>query len=158
MAPEQFTEDFDFSRFGGPKQSFSYNSGVVLWHLEHVTMEKWDSIWKPSYKVGLEKFNYLPAAEQSLMTVAIMYNPEIFYPLSCVWNYQLYDGVQLDHCPSTWTTPQRPDIPEPLVVHINREELRERYVVARSWYNVLSGYALRHATIERPKFSFLQVN
>ncbi|VUZ39412.1 unnamed protein product [Hymenolepis diminuta] len=36
------------------------------------------------------------------------------------------------------------------------EELRERYVVARSWYNVLSGYALRHATIERPKFSFLQ--
>ncbi|KAM3180246.1 hypothetical protein ACTXT7_016662 [Hymenolepis weldensis] len=175
MAPEQLSQDFDFSRFGGPKQSFSYNSGVVLWHLEHVTMEKWDSIWKPAYKIGLEKFNYLPAAEQSLMTVAIMYNPEIFYPLSCVWNYQLYDGVHLDHCSSTWTTSPRPDIPEPLVVHINRgnklettfslnqpkhlatnlQELRERYVVARSWYNVLSGYALGHATIERPQFSFL---
>ncbi|VDL63127.1 unnamed protein product [Hymenolepis diminuta] len=80
MAPEQLSQDFDFSRFDGPKQSFSYNSGAVLWHLEHVTMEKWDSIWKPSYKVGLEKFNYLPAAEQIRKISLFIHLPHTLSP------------------------------------------------------------------------------
>lgn len=54
-----------------------------------------------------------------------MDNPAIFYLLPCTWNYQMYGGVRIELCPTTWTTAQDGSVPEPLLLHPNRNDKRE---------------------------------
>ncbi|VDL65118.1 unnamed protein product [Hymenolepis diminuta] len=108
-----------------PYYSFSYNSGVVMWNLQRLTMKKWEALYKPAYERALKVFTRLTAAEQTLMTVVIMENPEILYRLSCHWNFQLYEGVIPEECPSTWNRPPAPDLLDPLILHGDRYDKRE---------------------------------
>ncbi|VUZ39417.1 unnamed protein product [Hymenolepis diminuta] len=125
MAPEPFNVYYDLTEFGGGKQSFSYNGGVIMWNLQRLTMKKWEALYKPAYERALKVFTRLTAAEQTLMTVVIMENPEILYRLSCHWNFQLYEGVIPEECPSTWNRPPAPDLLDPLILHGDRYDKRE---------------------------------
>ncbi|VUZ39418.1 unnamed protein product [Hymenolepis diminuta] len=176
MAPEPFNVYYDLTEFGGGKQSFSYNGGVIMWNLQRLTMKKWEALYKPAYERALKVFTRLTAAEQTLMTVVIMENPEILYRLSCHWNFQLYEGVIPEECPSTWNRPPAPDLLDPLILHGDRYDKREldfslnepktlanhvddlwhHYIVIRSRIIQLDGYAFRHEPLEAPQFSFLR--
>ncbi|VDD81180.1 unnamed protein product [Mesocestoides corti] len=99
-----------------PLQTEGYNGGLVLWYASRAPQEKWDAIWKPVFANFDKPKIFLPAAEQTVMTLTAILNPEIFYALDCTWNLQLSFDCKPYNCLSKWTSSD-PNAPKPKVMH-----------------------------------------
>ncbi|KAL5962445.1 LARGE xylosyl and glucuronyltransferase 2 [Taenia solium] len=174
MAIEQAAMPFDFTRFGGNKRAFGYNAGIMMWYMQRLTQAKWDAMWQPTLKRAMSVYTWLPAAEQTLINAVILDNPDIFYPLPCTWNLQMYEAGHSEDCLSTWNRPPGDGISEPKLLHADRVDkletrfwlgenqelaknmvdITKRYIAIRSQYHVLDGYRFRHQPIEAPVFDF----
>ncbi|CDS40125.1 conserved hypothetical protein [Echinococcus multilocularis] len=132
MAIEQAAMPFDFTRFGGEKRSFGYNAGIMMWYMQRLTQTKWDAIWQPTLKRAMVVYTWLPAAEQTLINAVILDNPDIFYALPCTWNLQMYEAGHSEDCLTTWNRPPGDNIPEPKLLHADRQQQQQPLVTLQN--------------------------
>ncbi|KER32470.1 hypothetical protein T265_01520 [Opisthorchis viverrini] len=79
------------------------NSGVVLMHLSRMRRAKWSQLFEWAVREVLFQYGVLSIGEQSALNVLIQNRPELYYPIPCEWNLQLWSEAVLFSCPVIWT-------------------------------------------------------
>uniref|UniRef100_A0A5K3EXL5 Nucleotid_trans domain-containing protein n=1 Tax=Mesocestoides corti TaxID=53468 RepID=A0A5K3EXL5_MESCO len=173
MAADQAPTRYNFPKVYGWRFTEGYNGGLVLWYASRAPQEKWDAIWKPVFANFDKPKIFLPAAEQTVMTLTAILNPEIFYALDCTWNLQLSFDCKPYNCLSKWTSSD-PNAPKPKVMHgsgagkqfgkfalekpkhplVNLNQFRKAFVYERSLLLLHNDYAFRRRIERNEPFDF----
>lgn len=77
---------------------FSYNTGVMLYHLEKMRNIFWDKLWSSVAKRTAIVYGSTRLGDQDIMNAVIKQNPKIVYEVPCQWNTQLSDHTLSYKC------------------------------------------------------------
>ncbi|CAL8069086.1 unnamed protein product [Calicophoron daubneyi] len=78
------------------------NSGLVLWHLEHMRNVNWNALWKNSTREILGRQRFLRNSDQCVFSRVLSDNPHLYYELPCIWNVQVWHPKAHKYCPVVW--------------------------------------------------------
>ncbi|XP_060032494.1 xylosyl- and glucuronyltransferase LARGE2 isoform X2 [Erinaceus europaeus] len=81
-----------------PALGRGFNTGVILLQLDRLRQAGWEKTWRQIATRELRTLLATSLADQDVFNAVIKEHPGLVWPLPCVWNVQLSDHSQAEHC------------------------------------------------------------